>query len=89
MKTTKIFFILALSTFIISFFTFSIGGNVVCAEVSKGINVGQKAPSFKLQTVDGKNLDLNSFSKDKAVLLVFGATWCPSCRHEVPLLKKI
>ncbi len=74
MKTTKKNFVLALSAFTISLFTFSIGGNVVFAETTKGINVGQKAPSFELSTVDGKTLDLKTFSKDKAVLLVFGAT---------------
>lgn len=87
MKTTKIIFVLILSTFIISLFTFSISRNEVFAETTKGMNVGQKAPSFKLLTVDGKKLDLESFRKDKTVLLVFGATWCPSCKHEVPFLK--
>ncbi len=29
-----------------------------------------------------------SFAKDKVTLLVFGATWCPSCRHEVPHLNE-
>jgi len=31
---------------------------------------------------------LGSFAKDKVTLLVFGATWCPSCRHEIPILKE-
>ncbi len=88
MKTTKIFFVLTLSTFIISLFTFNISENVVFAAAKTGINVGQKAPTFKLLTIDGKDLELESFRKDKTVLLVFGATWCPSCKHEVTFLKR-
>ncbi len=36
----------------------------------------------------GAGLSKESFAKDKVTLLVFGTTWCPSCRHEVPILKK-
>ena len=39
-------------------------------------------------TLDGKEIELESFAEDKVTLLVFGATWCPSCRHEIPLLKE-
>jgi peroxiredoxin len=60
----------------------------VFAEVEIGVDVGKKAAPFKLLTLDGKEIDLESFSKDKVTLLVFGATWCPSCRHEIPLLKE-
>ena len=38
--------------------------------------------------IDGKEIALESFAKDKVTLLVFGATWCPSCRHEIPILKE-
>jgi peroxiredoxin len=60
----------------------------VFAEVEIGVDVGKKAAPFKLLTVDGKEIELESFAKDKVTLLVFGATWCPSCRHEIPLLKE-
>jgi peroxiredoxin len=60
----------------------------VFAEVETGVDIGKKAAPFKLLTLDGKEIDLESFSKDKVTLLVFGATWCPSCRHEIPLLKE-
>ncbi len=58
------------------------------AEVETGVDVGEKAAPFKLLTVDGKEIELESFAKDNVTLLVFGATWCPSCRHEIPLLKE-
>lgn len=67
---------------------FGISVDKVFAEVEIGVDVGKKAAPFKLLTVDGKEIELESFAKDKVTLLVFGATWCPSCRHEIPLLKE-
>ncbi len=83
----RIFLILSLTTFVM-FFVKSTNDNTVFARVETGVNVGQKASPFKLSTVDGKELELESFAKDKVTLLVFGATWCPSCRHEIPILKE-
>lgn len=79
---------LSLSVFVMSFLTFSTNENIVFAETETGVNVGQTASPFKLMTVDGKELELESFAKGKVTLLVFGATWCPSCRHEIPILKE-
>ena len=57
---------------------------------------GDKAPEFKLSSVDGKMLSLKEIRKDPAkkgatrvVLLDFWATWCPPCRDEVPHLQKL
>jgi len=82
------FVILLLSTFAVFSLTFNVTEDLVFAEVKTGIDVGQKASPFKLLTVDGKEIELGSFAKDKVTLLVFGATWCPSCRHEIPILKE-
>ncbi len=60
----------------------------VFAEVQTGVDVGKKAAPFTLSTIDGKEIELESFAKGKVTLLVFGATWCPACRHEIPLLKE-
>jgi peroxiredoxin len=62
--------------------------NIVFAGVETGVGIGQKAVSFELLSVEGKAIALESFAKDKVTLLVFGTTWCPSCRHEVPILKE-
>ena len=61
--------------------------NIVFAGVETGVDIGQKAAPFKLLSVEGKKVALESFAKDKVTLLVFGTTWCPACRHEVPALK--
>ena len=84
----KIGLILSLSTFVMFSDIFSANDNIVFAEAESGVNVGQKASPFKLLTVDGKEIELESFAKDKVTLLVFGATWCPACRHEIPVLKE-
>ena len=82
------FVILLLSIFVVFSLTFSVTEDLVFAEVETGIDVGQKASPFKLLTVDGKEIELGSFAKDRVTLLVFGATWCPACRHEIPILKE-
>ena len=47
----------------------------------------EKAPDFSLKDLQGKTFTL---SENKGpVLLVFGATWCPYCREEIPHLKAI
>lgn len=78
---------LSLFTFLLFFLSFNVSENLIFAKANEGIEKGQKAILFKLPTLDGKELDLESFRKDKVVLLVFSATWCPACRHEIPILR--
>ena len=82
----RIFLVFSLSACVIFGSAFST--NVVFAGVETGVDIGQKAAPFNLLTIEGKKLELESFAKDKVALLVFGTTWCPSCRHEVPILKE-
>ncbi len=48
---------------------------------------GKEAPSFSLNSLDGKQISLNEF-KGKPVLLTFWATWCDSCKDELPVIEK-
>ena len=41
------------------------------------------APEFSLPTLNGETLDLATY-KGKVVLLDFWATWCDSCREQIP-----
>jgi peroxiredoxin len=47
----------------------------------------KEAPAFSLNGLDGKQVSLNDF-RGKPVLIVFWATWCDSCKEELPVLEK-
>lgn len=44
--------------------------------------------NWKLQTLNGETVDLNS-SKDKVVVINFWATWCPPCIAEMPSFQRL
>ncbi len=46
------------------------------------------APYFSLQDLSGQRVTIDNF-KGKPFLLVFWATWCPTCRSEIPRLNKL
>ena len=54
---------------------------------AEAVQKGDFAPNFSLKDLSGETVELKDFD-DTAVLLVFGATWCPHCRKEVPELKR-
>ena len=55
---------------------------------NSSLQVGMFAPDFELPTLTGEKIRLSQF-RGKPVLLSFGATWCPDCRVEVPLLETL
>lgn len=48
------------------------------------LDVGDPAPNFRLETVDGRAIELADYEGDKHVILNFWATWCPPCKAEMP-----
>ena len=44
---------------------------------------------FTLSSADGNTFTLSEVVKERPVLVVFFATWCPPCQHEVPELIKL
>ncbi len=50
--------------------------------------IGAVAPDFEWTGPDGETLRLSSY-RGKVVVVNFWATWCPSCRSEMPALQRV
>lgn len=70
------------STLILSFLLFSAAG------AQQNLQVGQVAPEFVAQTLDGQTLNLKDL-QGKVVVLTFWSTRCAICHAEIPKLNQI
>lgn len=50
--------------------------------------LGSQAPGFALPNLAGEKQELVSWVNQKATLLIFWATWCPTCVEEIPTLNQ-
>jgi len=55
---------------------------------AEGTQIGNLAPDFQLQNLDGQTVSLTGL-RGEPVLINFWATWCPPCRGEVPYIQEI
>lgn len=60
-----------------------------CQSISStGRLLGNQAPNFTLSDLAGEPVELAGLVQQKPTLLVFWATWCPTCVEEVPILNE-
>ena len=52
----------------------------------RGPEIGNLAPDFQLNNLDGQPVSLNDF-RGKPVLMNFWTSWCPPCRSEMPFIQ--
>lgn len=55
--------------------------------IQEGVEVGQRLPNFRLQTIDSNTISLSDYL-GKPVVVNFWATWCPFCVDEMPDLQR-
>lgn len=65
----------------------SVSGGMIAPVESVGIQPGETAPDFELETLDGEIVRLSELRGEK-VILNFWASWCPPCREEMPEMQK-
>jgi peroxiredoxin len=56
-------------------------------EATTLIHVGDVAPDFSVEMLDGRTIKLSEY-RGKVVMLCFWATWCPPCRQELAHLQE-
>ena len=67
-----------------------LGGETAVVQLPTGgglLAVGDVAPAFTLNDLDGNSVNLSDYA-GRPVVLNFWATWCPPCRVEMPELQK-
>jgi len=55
---------------------------------SSSLSIGEPAPDFELTALTGETIHLSQF-QGQPVVLSIGASWCPDCRAEAPIMEEL
>lgn len=58
------------------------------ADATIGIRIGQRAPDFRLQSLDNEDVALSDFL-GRVIILDFWASWCGPCQSTMPGLESL
>ncbi len=53
------------------------------------VEIGERIPDFTLKTFAGNTINSKDLRGNKALMLVFWATWCSVCEEEIPELNDV
>ncbi|MEO7964225.1 MAG: TlpA disulfide reductase family protein [Gemmatimonadaceae bacterium] len=56
---------------------------------TRGLRIGDTAPTAMVQTLDGKPADLAEIIGKRPAFIEFWATWCPLCKQLEPTIKEL
>ncbi|WP_170007517.1 thiol-disulfide oxidoreductase ResA [Bacillus fonticola] len=51
------------------------------------LSVGDEAPDFILEDMEGNTVQLSDYKGEKGVFLTFWGTWCDPCKREMPYIE--
>ena len=52
-------------------------------------SIGEEARNFTFADLEGKEVSLSDFYGKKVVFINIWATWCPSCKKELPTMQRL
>jgi len=64
-------------------------GSALQAEEPATLAIGEKAPAFSLEGIDGKTYTLESFQEAKVLTLIFTANHCPTAQAYEERMKQL
>ncbi len=62
---------------------------LISAATAFSAEVGEPSPSIQFKTLEGEEVCLDQLRGEKAIFLVFWATWCMKCKDEVPAINAL